>query len=141
MSAESAVLPKADLLVGLKAKVAALGLSVDEGGDGLSGKAKSIRAKWLLGARSVTYKMSCRLDEAAHIVHFREAVAETSWGLPPPTFITERTTVKGGARSGERTDRSVGGGGTIDYGRVREALKQAVSAAGWQFHLEGGRMP
>ncbi len=102
---------------------------------------KSIRAKWLLGARTVTYRMSCRLDDAERTVHFREAIVETSWGIPPPTFSTEKTVVKGWERSGERADRSVGGGGTIDYGQVRETLKQMVSAAGWQFHLEGGRAP
>lgn len=138
----SAMLTKSDLLAGLKSKVAALGLSVeDNDGDGLAGTVKSIRAKWWLGARSVTYRMSCRLDDAGHTVHFREAITEASWGMPPPTFSTERTTIKGWERSGERTDRSVGGGGTIDYGQVREELKQAVSAAGWQFHLEGGRIP
>ncbi len=138
----SAVLTKLDLLAGLKSKAAALGLSVvDKGSDGLSGTVKSIRAKWWLGARSVTYQMSCRLDEAGRIVHFREAIAETSWGMPPPTFSTEKTVVKGWERSGERTDRSVGGGGTINYEQVREDLKQTVTAAGWQFHLEGGRAP
>lgn len=136
------MITKSDLLAGLKSKAAALGLSVeDNDGDGLAGKMKSIRAKWLLGARTVTYRMSCRLDEVGRTVHFREAIIETSWGMPPPTFTTEWTGIKGWARSGERTDRSVGGGGTINYGQVREELKQTVSAAGWQFHLEGGRIP
>jgi hypothetical protein len=38
-------------------------------------------------------------------------------------------------------DVSVGGGGSLNYGQVRNALEQAVAAAGWNFHLEGGRMP
>jgi hypothetical protein len=134
------MLTKSDLLDGLKSKAAALGLSVDEkGGNRLAGKVKAIRAKWLLGARTVTYRMSCRLDEADHTVHFREAVSEFNWGMPPPTFSAEWTTIKFWERSGKRTDRSVGGGGTIDYGRVREELEQTVSVAGWQFHFEGGR--
>jgi hypothetical protein len=107
----------------------------------LSGQVKSIRAKWLLGARTVTYRMSCRLYDVLRVVYFREAISETNWGLPPPTFTTEWTAVKGWTRTGERTDRSVGGAGTIDYGRVREELERAVSAAGWQFQLEGGRFP
>jgi hypothetical protein len=60
---------------------------------------------------------------------------------PPPTFTVEKTTVKGWARSGERTDRSAGGGGKLDYARVREDLQQLAASAGWQFHLEGGRTP
>jgi hypothetical protein len=130
-----------ELLADLGSKAVALGLTIQDDGTGFSGAVKSIRAKWLLGARTVTYRMSCHLDEAGHAVRYREAVVESSWGLPPPTFTVERTTVTGWARSGERTDRSVGGGGTVDYGRVREALKQMATDAGWQFHLEGGRFP
>jgi len=68
-------------------------------------------------------------------------VTERSWGIPPPTLSVETTTTKGWERSGSRTDRSVGGGGSIDYAQVRDKVKEAVSAAGWQFHLEGGRVP
>lgn len=140
--ATSSVLAKSDLMATLKSKAATLGLGVkDDGADALTGEVKSIRAKWFLGARTVTYRMSCRLDEAAHAVHFREAVIESSWGLPPPTFTTEWSTIKGWARSGRRTDRSVGGGGTIDYARVREEFEQTVDAAGWRFQYNGGRMP
>jgi hypothetical protein len=44
--------------------------------------------------------------------------------------------------SGERTDISTGGGGgSIDYAQVRDSVEQAVTAAGWTFHLQGGRLP
>lgn len=130
------------LLADLTSRAAALGLSVrDKGNDGLAGQADSIRAKWFLGGRKLSYRMSCRLAEAEHIVRFREAVSEATWGIPPPTFTVEKTTIKSWERSGERTDRSVGGGGTIDFAQVREELKALVTAAGWQFQLEGGRMP
>ncbi len=133
---------KAELVAGLKTRAAALGLSVqDRGADGLAGEVKSIRAKWFLGARSVFYRMACRLAEAEHTVHYRESITESSWGLPPPTFSVEKTTTSGWQRSGARTDVSVGGGGTVDYGQAREAFRQTVADAGWQFHFEGGRMP
>lgn len=135
-------LNKADMLANLKSQAAALGLRVnDEDGDGLSAKMESIGAKWFLGGRKVSYKASCRLADVEHIVHFRDMVTERSWGIPPPTLSVETTTTKGWERSGSRTDRSVGGGGRIDYARVRDKVKEAVSAAGWQFHLEGGRVP
>lgn len=138
----SAVLTQSELLADLKAQTAALGLRVrDEGGDRLSGEMEAIRAEWFLGSRKVAYRMSCRLAEAERAVHFREAISEKTWGMPPPTFTVEKTVVKGWKLSGERTDRALGGGGTLDYGRVREALQQTVTGAGWQFHLEGGRMP
>ena len=85
--------------------------------------------------------MSCRFDEAAKAVHFREVVLEKSWGMPPPTLSVEVTTTSGWQRSGSRTDTSPAGGGTVDYGQVRHAVEQAVKDASWTFNFEGGRMP
>jgi hypothetical protein len=137
-----AMIAKSELLATLRAQAMTLGLSVrEEGGEGLVGEMDSIRNKWFLGGRKVSYRMSCRLDEAARVVRFREAVVERSWGLPPPTLTVEKSTVHGRRRSGEVGDASVGGGGAIDYGRVREVLGQVVSGAGWQFQFESGRAP
>jgi len=136
------VLSTQDLLAELKKQTAALGLKTRDGANQeLPGEAESIGAKWWLGGRKVTYRMSCRPTDADHTLHFREATVERSWGIPPPTLTVEKTTVSGWKRSGERKDISVGGGGTLDYARVRDAVERAVSAAGWKFHLEGGRMP
>ena len=131
-----------DLLAELKKQTAALGLKTNDGANQqLAGEVESIGAKWWLGGRKVTYRMSCRPTDADHTLHFREATVERSWGIPPPTLTVEKTTVSGWKRSGERKDISVGGGGTLDYARVRDAIERAVGAAGWKFHLEGGRMP
>jgi hypothetical protein len=130
------------LMSKLKSKTAALGLTLlDHGPDGLRGDVEKIRAKWFLGGRKVVYRVSCRAQEAEQVVAFREAVFETSWGLPPPTFTVEKETISGWKRSGQRTDISVGGGGSIDYASIRTALEEAVKEAGWGFRLEGGRMP
>jgi len=131
-----------DLLAALKARLVALGLTVREDGEhGLVGEAQPIRSKWWLGARTVNYRMSCRPSAADRTVQFRESVAESSWGLPPPTVTVEKTKVTGWKLSGERSDASPGGGGAIDYAQVRDAVEQAVTAAGWTFHLQGGRLP
>ena len=136
------ILSAQDLLAELKKQAAILGLSVRDGAkQELVGEAESIGAKWWLGGRKVNYKMSCRLAEAERALHFREAVVEKSWGIPPPTLTVEKTTVSGWQRSGERTDVSLGGGGKLDYARVREAVERTTIAAGWTFQLEGGRMP
>ena len=136
------ILPTQDLLAELKKQTTTLGLKISDGAhQELAGEAESIRAKWWLGGRKVTYRMSCRLAEADHTLHFREAVVERSWGIPPPTLTVEKTTVSGWQRSGERVDASIGGGGSLDYARVRDAVEKAAAAAGWKFHLEGGRMP
>src|SRR5665647_1032135 len=135
------ILSTNDMNAELKKQAVALGLKVSDAKPGLAGETESIRAKWWLGGRKVKYNMSCKVAEADHTVHFREAVSERSWGIPPPTLTVEKTTVSGWKRSGERTDASVGGGGSLDYGRVREAVEKAVTASGWAFDLEGGRMP
>jgi hypothetical protein len=90
----------------------------------------------------MTYQMAVRLSEADHTVNFREAVKERSWGLLPPSLTVEKTGVKGWERSGTHTEKPLGGGGgAVDFAKVRDALKLTVAASGWQFHLEGGRLP
>lgn len=119
-----------------------MGLAARDGdGDGLAGERETIRAKWIFGGRKVSYRMSCRLAEEERVLHFREMVSETAWGLPPPAFTVETTTISGWKRSGSRVDRSVGGGGVIDYAQVRDKVEEIATAAGWWFRLEGGRMP
>lgn len=131
-----------DLAAELNRQAAAAGLTVRmASAHDLSGETENIRAKWWLGGRKVTYRMSCHLTEDDHTVHFREAVIERSWGIPPPILTVETTTVSGWKRSGERHDVSLGGGGDLDYARVRNAMEAASTAAGWRFQLEGGRMP
>ena len=130
-----------DMKAELKSVLANAGLTVTESDGALEGARETITAKWWLGGRKVTYKMSIRLSGAEHTAHFREVVVERSWGIPPPTLTVETTTTSGWTRSGTRTDVSPAGGGTVDYARVREAVEKAVTAAGWTFHLEGGRLP
>ena len=136
------ILSERALVAELQKQTSALGLNVHADAEqGFRGEAEKIGAKWWLGGRKVAYRMSCRPTEADHTVHFREAVVERSWGIPPPTLTVETTTVSGWKRSGTRKDVSVGGGGTLDYAKVRDAVEKASAAAGWKFHLEGGRMP
>jgi hypothetical protein len=137
----STELKRCELIAELRRQAAALGLAVREDSQGLTGEAEAIAAKWWLGGRKVTYRMSCRTTEADHSVRFREIVVERSWGIPPPTLSVETTKVSGWKRSGERHDVSVGGGGSLDYARVRVAMETATAAAGWTFQFEGGRAP
>lgn len=122
-------------------QASACGLQVRNEGDSLIGEAESIRTKWPLGGRKVSYRMSCKPNEADRIMRFREVVTERSWGIPPPTLSVEKTTVTGWRRSGERADVSPGGSGVLDYAKVRKAVEKTTLAAGWKFQLEGGRMP
>lgn len=131
----------AELKTELKSVLANEGLTVTESDGALEGARETITAKWWLGGRKVTYKTAIRLAGTEHTAHFREVAVERSWGIPPPTLTVETTTTSGWTRSGTRTDVSAPGGGKLDYARVREAVEKAVVAAGWTFHLEGGRLP
>jgi len=134
---------KAELLGMLKADAQRLGLVLrDEGGDGFRGEIEAILMKWMLGQKKMVYRMSLRLSEGDRTAHYREVVKESSFGLVPPSLTVETTGVKGWERSGTHTETMPDGkGGTIDYGRARETLRQAVEAHGWRFDFEGGRMP
>ena len=136
------ILSRNDLLTQIEKQTTALGLNTHAGSDSeLIGDVDKIGAKWWLGGRSVNYRMSCRLTETDHTAHFREAVVEKSWGIPPPTLTVETTTTSGWKRSGTRVDKSIGGGGALNYAQVRDAVEKATTAAGWKFQLEGGRLP
>ena len=134
---------KAEILVNLKAAAKRLGLTLhDESSEGFKGDVESILIKWMLGKKTAVYRMSVQLADANHVANFREVVKESSSGILPPTLTVETTSTKGWERSGTHTEKPIGGGGgTVDFGKVREGLKQAVAAGGWQFNLEGGRMP
>jgi hypothetical protein len=107
----------------------------------LSGTQDAITSKWFLGGRKVVYRITCQADEASRTVRFRQAVVESSWGIPPPRLTVEKTTQQGIRVSESRTDRSVGGGGHLDYAGLRAAFEQAVRAGSWQFTVEAGKMP
>jgi len=135
------VLTGAELLARIRERAGALGLAVVTEGGVVTAEATVILTRWWLGRRSVRYRMSCRLDETARIVHFREMVVESAWGLPPPTWIAERTTIRGWRRFGRLSRRSAWGSGGMEYERVREAMQQIVSEAGWTFDLQAARIP
>ncbi len=101
----------------------------------VTGTVTAIAAKWLLGGRKVVHTFRATLDPDAREVRFREHAAETSWGLPPPTFKVEVTGQHGARVSQARSEKSVGGGGQLSYGQFREAMERAVQEAGWKFVL------
>ncbi len=130
-----------DLAAELQKAAFGLGLTVTSDQSRVGGHVGKIRVKWWLGGRLVTYDMACLISETDHTVHFREAVGERSWGIPPPTLTVETTAQVGREVSGQRHDVSVGGGGTINYAQARRSIEQTVTAAGWQFQLDAGRTP
>lgn len=106
--------------------------------DTVSGTLTAITSRWFLGGRKVTSNFRCTLDAATHEARFRESAVESSWGLPPPTFTVETTSQYGSRVSTTRTDKSPGGGGTLEFGTFRKNVERAVQEAGWKFVFEVG---
>ena len=102
----------------------------------VKGTLTAIKAKWFLGGRKVTSNFTCTLDTASHGAHFRESAMESSWGLPPPTFTVQTTSQYGSRVNTTRVDKSVGGGGRLEFGKFREEVEQTVKDAGWEFFYE-----
>ena len=107
----------------------------------LKGAREAILSKWFLGSRKVVYKMTCDFDEASRTVRFREAATESSRGMPPPTLTVEKTAQHGTRVTESRADKSIGGGGHLNYGGLRAAFEQTARDGGWGFTVENGQMP
>ncbi len=121
----------------LSAAAKSAGLSIAASAPGhIEGEVESIRAKWFLGKRTARYRMSCSLDEATHTVAFHESLTERTIGMAPPTFSVEKTTQRATQVAIERKDVSVGGGGSVSYGSLRDEVERIVTAAGWKFELK-----
>lgn len=99
----------------------------------VTGALTAIKAKWFLGGRKVTSNFTCTLDPATHEARFRESAVESTWGMPPPTFTVQTTSQYGSRVKETRVDKSVGGGGRLEFGKFRESVEQAVKEAGWEF--------
>jgi hypothetical protein len=133
----STLLSAADLASTLMNLATATGGTIAKPDDHtVTGHVDAILAKWFLGSRNVTYRFRLTLDEAAHRVRFRESSSEVVWGMPPPTFTVERTSQSGTRVTKQRTDVSLSGGGTLDYGGLRDAVEAATEQAGWEFVFE-----
>jgi hypothetical protein len=129
--------PEADLLDRISEVVEAAGGTItSREAHALNGTLTAIKAKWFLGGRKVTDRVTCRLVPDAHEVHLKETARETSWGLPPPTFTLETTTRSGSRVTSTRTDKAIGGGGRLEFGKFRDAVDQTTREAGWNFVYE-----
>ena len=136
------LLTSSELLDCLKGLATQHGLVLQDAGDAtLKGGREAIKAKWFLGGNKTLYIFSCGLNEATRTVTFRESVLDRSWGLAPPGFKMESYSQSGTKVTSSTTQKSVGGGGALDFGDWRELCSQATANAGWQFAHEPMRMP
>jgi hypothetical protein len=102
-------------------------------GDEWTAKGETIRAKWFLGGRKVTYRVTCRLDGTSQAARVRDSIAESSWGIPPPSLQVEKTVQTGTRVSVSQSQQTAGaGGGSLDSGRLRGAIEAVIKEAGWR---------
>ena len=130
-------LDKASLLAALSAKASARGLTIRKSdGSTLHGEKEAKMARWLLGGIRSIDSFSCHLDEGEHTATFRESVLDTSWGISPPGLNVELSSQKGIAVTSARAERTVGGGGNLEFGEWRDECAATVIHAGWRFNYE-----
>ena len=133
--------PLTSLATRLNEEAAALNLTIDQPSPAMLRASKETNlGKWMLGGRKARYTASCRLDEAAHTAAFREQLAESSWGIAPPSLKVE-TTRQSGATVAATSGAKGFGGGQADLGAFRAACERAVKDAGWTFVFENGKSP
>lgn len=128
---------KSELLASIASAASPLGIVAQPDGDSaIAGEKEAIKAKWFLGGNKSVYRFSCRLDEPSRIATFRESIFDKSWGIAPPTLKVESYSQHGTTVSSARQEKSVGGGGHLEFGPWREACAAVVTGAGWTFRHE-----
>lgn len=131
-----------ELAAEIARRMSALGLTVARAPDGeLAGSRTCLEARWMLGRRSVAYRMSCALSATERRLTFREAIVERSCGLPPPTLWRERTWLDGWRRSGRLSVSTPTAAASLDYAAARRSVEAATEAAGWTFVTAGALAP
>lgn len=133
---------KSELLASIASAASPLGIVARPDGDSaIAGEKEAIRAKWFLGGNKSVYRFSCRLDEPSRTATFRESIFDRSWGIAPPTLKVESYSQRGTTVSSARQEKSVGGGGNLEFGPWREACAALVARAGWTFRHEPMGVP
>ena len=117
-------------------QLSSAGWTIRSDGSKLTAEREEILSKWMLGKRSVKLELELQFDGQSKTLVFREKAVEKSSGLAPPTFSVSTSTQRGIKVSEHRTDVSVGGGGTMDYGKARDWVEQQCVNDGWAFKLE-----
>jgi len=93
------------------------------------------------GRPQVNYRWRAAWRKPNHNAAFPRAVSRKAGAFRRRRLTVEKTTVSGWKRSGERSDFSLAAAASSITHACAEAVERAAVAAGWTFHLEGGRMP
>ncbi len=120
----------------LMQKLSSAGWTVRSDGSQISAEREEILSKWMLGKRSVKLQLGLAFDEPNKTLTFLEVMVEKSSGLPPPNLSMTTTSQNSKKVTERRTDISVGGGGTLDYGNARQWIERECGNEGWTFKIK-----
>lgn len=119
----------------------AAGFAVTAVDTGLSGVKKAIVARWLFGRRVAEHRFRLALDAASRSMTFSEAVYERSAGIRPPSWSAGIWRQRGTDYREDRIERGPWGGGTVEFGVLRDTLRQVAEQSGWGFRYAPTEVP
>lgn len=99
-----------------------------------------VNKSWSTGKKKVSYQARILLDEKDNTAYFWEMIQEISSGLQFKVGF-ETTRIKGKEVFSSQSEKIYGPTGEkvldyqFDYGSLREAFKQVIEEAGWNFKL------
>ncbi|MGI5880789.1 MAG: hypothetical protein ACOX6L_09375 [Syntrophomonadaceae bacterium] len=99
-----------------------------------------VNKSWVTGKKKVSYQARILLQENDHTAYFWEMLQESSSGLQFKVGF-EKTRISGKEVFSSRSEKIYAPGGEkvldyqFDYGSLREAFKEIIEAAGWNFKL------
>lgn len=99
-----------------------------------------VNKNWATGKKKVSYQARLLLDETSATAYFWELLKESSSGIQFSIGM-EKTQIKGKELFRSVSEKGYGLNGQpvydyqFDYGSLREALKQIIEQAGWNFKL------
>lgn len=125
----------------LIAAARAAGFAVSAADAELTGVKQAVVARWLFGRRVAEHRFQLTLDAASRSMSLREAVYERSVGIRPPSWSFGVWRQRGTDYREDRIERGPWGGGTVDFGTLRDALRQVAEQTGWDFRYVPTEMP
>lgn len=99
-----------------------------------------VNKSWTTGKKKVSYQARILLQESDNTAYFWEMLQERSSGLQFQVGF-EKTKIKGKEVFSSKSEKMYGPDGQkvldyqFDYGSLREAFKEIIEDAGWNFKL------
>ncbi len=119
----------------------AAGFEVSAADADLTGMRRAIVARWLFGRHVAEHRFRLAFDAASRSMTFSEAVYERSVGLRPPSWSLGAWRQRGTDYREDRIERGPWGVGILDFGALRDVLRQVAEQSGWNFRYAPTEVP